>query len=57
VVNDAAKCGVGLIQSFSAVLSLLLLNQKEQKPLLLQIVEKHRQKFPNAKKSTVVSEK
>jgi len=57
VVNDAAKCGVGLIQSISAVLSLLLLNQEEQKPLLLQIVEKHRQNFPNAKKSTVVSEK
>jgi len=41
VVNDAAECSVGLIQSFSAILS----NQEKQKPLLIQIVEKHCQNF------------
>ncbi len=53
VVNDAAERGVALIQSFNAVLT----NQEEQKQFLLQIVEKHRQDFPNSKKSTVVGKK
>lgn len=50
VVNDAAERGVALIQSFNSVLT----NQEEQKQYLLQVVEKHRQEYPNSKKSTIV---
>jgi hypothetical protein len=47
VVNDAAKRGVALSQSFNSVLT----NQAEQKQFLLQVVKSHRQKFPDPKKS------
>lgn len=50
VVNDAAERGVALIQSFNSVIT----NQEEQKQYLLQVVEKHRQTFPNANKSTLL---
>ena len=50
VVNDAAERGVALVQSFNSVIT----NQEEQKQYLLQVVEKHRQTFPNANKSTVL---
>jgi hypothetical protein len=52
VVNDAAERGVALIQSFNSVLT----NQEEQKQFLLQVVESHRQKFPEPKKSVIVQE-
>jgi hypothetical protein len=40
---------VALIQAFNGVLT----KQKEQKQILLQVVEKHRLEFPNPKKSTL----
>lgn len=51
VVNDAAERGVALISEFNGVLT----NQEDQQNYLLQVVEEHRKKFPNAKKSTVVT--
>ena len=49
VVNDAAERGVALIQEFNTVLTV----QEDQKQFLLQVVEKHRRDYPNAKKSTL----
>ncbi|KAK5645149.1 hypothetical protein RI129_006449 [Pyrocoelia pectoralis] len=51
VVNDAAERGISLIQSFNGIIT----NQEEQKQYLLQVIEKHRQDFPNSNKSTVVA--
>lgn len=52
VVNDAAERGISLIQSFNGILT----NQEEQKQYLLQVVEKHRQNYPNTNKSTIVAQ-
>lgn len=52
VVNDAAERGVSLIQNFNSVIT----NQEEQKQYLLQVVERHRQHFPESKKSVIVKE-
>lgn len=49
VVNDIAERGVSLISSFNSVLT----NQEEQKQFLLQVVEKHRQQYPNPNKKTL----
>jgi hypothetical protein len=49
VVNDAAERGISLIQTFNGILT----NQEEQKQYLLQVVEQHRQKYPNPNKSTM----
>ena len=51
VINDAAERGISLIQNFNSVLT----NQEEQKQFLLQVVEKHRQDFPDTKKSTLTA--
>jgi len=48
-VNDAAERGIVLIQSFNGILT----NQEEQKQNLLQVVEHHRQQYPNPNKSTM----
>jgi hypothetical protein len=50
VVNDPAERGIALIQQFNPVLT----KQEEQKQYLLQVVEKHRQDFPDSRKSTVL---
>ena len=47
VTNDAAERGVALIQSFSTT-------DEEQKQILLQFVEEHRQSLPNSNKSKLV---
>uniref|UniRef100_A0A2S2PCY9 Uncharacterized protein n=1 Tax=Schizaphis graminum TaxID=13262 RepID=A0A2S2PCY9_SCHGA len=49
VVNDAAERGISLIQTFNGIIT----NQEEQKQYLLQVVEQHRQKYPNPNKSTI----
>jgi len=49
VVNDIAKRVVSLISSFNSVLT----NQEDQKQFLLQIVEKHRQQYPDPNKKTL----
>lgn len=49
VVNDNAERAVALIQNFSSHLT----KNEEQVQYLLQIVEKHRQQFPDQKKSTM----
>ena len=51
VVNDRAERGVSLIQDFNKTLA----KEEEQLQFLLQVVSKHRQKFPNCKKSTLVT--
>ena len=50
VVNDAAERGVALIENFNSALT----SQEEQKQYLLQINKNHHQKFPKAKKTTLV---
>ena len=41
-----------LVKSFNAI----LLDQEEQKQFLLQVIEKHRQVYPNTNKSTIIIE-
>ena len=47
VVNDNAERGVALIKSFNTHLT----KNEEQLQYILQIVEKHREIFPNITKS------
>jgi len=49
VVDDAAECGVSLIQNFNSVIT----NKEEQKQYLLQVVESHSQRFPVSKKTII----
>jgi hypothetical protein len=49
VVNDSAERGVALMQTYNGILT----KNEDQKQYLLQVVEQHRQKFPNATKETV----
>ena len=51
VVNDAAVHGVSLVQSYNTFLT----KNEEQEQYLLQVVEQHRQKFPDATKAAVDS--
>ena len=46
VVNDFAERGVALMQEFNSILT----KDEEQKQYVLQVVEEHRRKFPDAKK-------
>ena len=46
VVTDYAERGIALIQEFNN----LLTKDEEQKQYLLQVVEEHRRKFPDARK-------
>ena len=48
VVNDTAETGVALIEEYNS----LLTNDEEQKQYLVQ---DHRHRFPDAKKSTVTT--
>jgi len=52
VVNDTAERGVALIEEYNS----LLTNDEEQKQYLLQVVQDHRRRFPDAKKSTLTSD-
>lgn len=49
VVNDSAERGVALIEEYNS----LLTNDEEQKQYLLQVVQDHRSRFPDAKKRTL----
>ena len=51
VVNDAAERGVKLVTDCSQILT----KDEQQLQLLLQVVEEHRNKFPDMKKSTIVT--
>jgi len=51
VVNDTAERGVALIEEYNS----LLTNDEEQKQYLLQVVQDHRHRFPDAKKSTITT--
>ncbi|KAG0713937.1 hypothetical protein GWK47_015098 [Chionoecetes opilio] len=50
-VNDFAERGVSLMQDFN----LALTKNEEQRQFLLQVVEEHRRKYPNVRKSTVTA--
>ena len=49
VINDFAERGVAMMQEFN----LSLTKTEAQKQFLLQVVEEHRRKYPDARKSTV----
>ncbi|CAF3748530.1 unnamed protein product, partial [Rotaria socialis] len=49
VVNDCAERGVKLMEDFNNILK----NDEEQKQYLLFVVEEHRKRFPDAKKTTI----
>lgn len=49
VINDFAERGVAMMQEFN----LSLTKSEEQKQFLLQVVEEHRRKYPDARKATV----
>jgi len=51
VVDDAAERGVRLVTDYSQILT----KDEQQLQLLLQLVEEHRNKFPDMKKSTIVT--
>jgi hypothetical protein len=49
VVNDCAERGIALATQFNSTLT----RQEEEKQFVLQMVEAHRKRFPNAKKSII----
>jgi hypothetical protein len=49
VVNDFAERGVALMEEFN----LALTKDEDQKQSILQVVEAHRARFPDANKATV----
>lgn len=51
VINDSAERAVALMQ----VYNLSLAKDEDQHSFILQVVEEHRRRFPDARKSTVVS--
>lgn len=51
IVNDFAKRGMALIQSYYSIFT----KNDNQKLFFLQIVENHRKKFSDARKSTIIS--
>lgn len=51
VVNNTAERGIALIQSFNSVLA----KHENQIKYPLQIVENHRQRFPNPNRSTLIN--
>lgn len=50
LVNDTAERGIAYIQSYNFV----LIKHEGQKQYLLQVIQKHRQRFPNPNKTTSV---
>ena len=55
VVNDATERGISIILPYNE--SDIITRNEEQKQFLLQIVEEHRCKFPDTKKSVLVKYK
>jgi len=51
VVKDAAERGVKLVTDYSQILT----KDEQQLKLLLQVVEEHRNEFPDMKKSAIVT--
>ena len=51
VVNDLSESGVALIEGYNSILT----KDDEQKQFLLQVVEDHRERFPDPVKSTLVA--
>jgi hypothetical protein len=51
-VNDFAERGVALIQDYNQILT----KDEQQRQYLLQVVELHRRKFPNANKTMIGAE-
>ena len=49
VVNDCAERGVALMQNYNSILT----KNEDQKQFLLQVVEQHQRKYPNALKKTL----
>ncbi|CAH0552503.1 unnamed protein product [Brassicogethes aeneus] len=50
VVNDNAERGVALIEAYSSTIT----KNEEQKQCLLQVVQEHRQRYPDCNKKTIV---
>jgi len=48
VINDFVKRQRALIQSYNSIL------KKNEKQFPLQVVENHRRRFPDARKSTII---
>ncbi|XP_050541482.1 uncharacterized protein LOC126905632 [Daktulosphaira vitifoliae] len=53
VINDPAERGVALMTSFNNCLT----NDEEQRQYLIQVVERHRNEYPDCKKATLVTKK
>lgn len=51
VINDSAERGVALIEEYNS----LLTKNEEQKQYLLQVVQDHRKRFPDPRKSTLAA--
>ncbi|KAE9528104.1 hypothetical protein AGLY_012526 [Aphis glycines] len=51
VVNDFAERGVALIQNYNSILT----KDENQKQFLLQVVESHRKRFPDARKTAMTA--
>ncbi|KAJ8896580.1 hypothetical protein PR048_001924 [Dryococelus australis] len=51
IVNDNAERGVALMQEYNA----LITKNEDQKQYLLQVLEQHRHRYPNRKKTTLIS--
>ena len=49
VVNDSAERAVALMQKFNSILT----KNEDQKQYILQVVERHQDKFPNSLKKTL----
>ena len=52
VVNDSAEREIALATAFNTSIT----KQEEQKQFLFQVVESHRKRFPDANKSTLLSQ-
>ena len=50
VINDSAERAIALATTFNSSLT----KQEEQKQFLFQVVEEHRKRFPNCKKTTLL---
>lgn len=51
VINDCGERGVALVQNYTQKIT----RNEDQLQYLLQVVDDHRKKFPNANKSTLTS--
>lgn len=51
MVNDFAERGLALMQAYN----LALTKDEDQRQFLLQVIEDHRKRYPDARKSTVTA--